>query len=320
MIYKLVENPLVSVIIPCYNAALTLAETVTSVLEQTYKNVEIIIVDDGSTDNSRDVAVSFGSRVTYIPKENGGPAGARNLGIRRSRGELIAFLDADDLWLPEKLSKQINFLHAHPDTALLCSAVNRKYENGSTEIKSCSDLPDSRISFVRLWQDNPITTSTVVCHREVFTAVGNFDENKTIQSVEDYDLWLRIAGTFTVRFLDEPLAVYNVSNQGLNRSNLERTFTALLYTYEKQRSSAQGRGLTETDLEIKRYYLYKLCGIRLFGVNSFGQARKYLLLALRHYWSDPVVISYLLATFFPENFILLLKRLTWRRLSNKDTH
>ncbi len=309
---SLSDNPLVSVVIPCYNAAATLTDAVKSALSQTYDNIEIFVVDDGSTDNSCDVAASFGDSITYIHKENGGPASARNIGINHSQGELIAFLDADDLWLPEKLANQVAFLRTHPDTALLCTAVWR-HADEYREIKSCVMLPDSQISYLRLWEDNPITTSTVICPREVFTAIGGFDEDTNIHRAEDFDLWLRIAASFHVRFLDEPLATYNVSNSGLNRSDLEKSFSALLYAYGKQSSTALAQGVTATAIEKKKYKLYRLCGERLFGVNSFGPARKYLLLAFRHYATDPALHLYLLATFFSEKHINLLRRMvSWR--------
>ena len=125
-----VAEPLVSVIIPTYNNAAYLVESVESVLNQSYRNIELIVVDDGSTDNTQAVLAGFGDRLRYVRKANGGPSSARNLGIQMARGQLIAFQDADDLWLPEKLALQVAYFHLHPEVGVVFTGSLRFNENG----------------------------------------------------------------------------------------------------------------------------------------------------------------------------------------------
>lgn len=113
------ENQKVSVIIPTYNLARYINETVDSVLGQTYKNYEIIIVDDGSTDNTKEALSEYGGKITYIFQENQGVSAARNKGIKEAKGEYIAFLDADDLWLKDKLELQIGLMNSNPEVAMI---------------------------------------------------------------------------------------------------------------------------------------------------------------------------------------------------------
>src|SRR3990172_2985097 len=129
--------PLVSVVIPTYNSAQFIGEAVRSVLEQTYSHHEVIVVDDGSTDNSEDVLRLFGERIQYIHQENRGPSAARNGGIRLAKGDYICFLDADDLWLPGELEVQVSFMGCHKDVGLVLSDHG---EDDSTGIVSESFL------------------------------------------------------------------------------------------------------------------------------------------------------------------------------------
>ena len=112
-------TPLVSVIVPAYNNAHFLPAAIDSILNQTFDNFELIVVDDGSTDNTQAVLAGFGDRLRYVRKANGGPSSARNLGIQMARGQLIAFQDADDLWLPEKLALQVAYFHLHPEVGVV---------------------------------------------------------------------------------------------------------------------------------------------------------------------------------------------------------
>src|SRR5215831_9468158 len=113
--------PIVSVVIPTYNNARFLPEALDSLLGQTYRDFELIVVDDGSTDDTLEVLKPYRHLIRYVRKENGGPASARNLGIRHASGELIAFQDADDIWLPDKLQLQVDYLREHPEVGLVFS-------------------------------------------------------------------------------------------------------------------------------------------------------------------------------------------------------
>ena len=143
--------PRVSVIIPTYNREKYIAETINSVLDQTFSDYEIIVVDDGSADNTeRLIREQFADEVIYLSKPNGGPASARNMGMRVAKGEYIAFLDSDDLWLPEKLAIQTRFMDAHPEIGLTYSwaltKTGRKI-SGTETVEQRPGSPDFLLEF-----------------------------------------------------------------------------------------------------------------------------------------------------------------------------
>jgi glycosyltransferase involved in cell wall biosynthesis len=180
----------VSAIIPCYNYGKYLAQAIASVLAQTYPVAEILVVDDGSTDNTREVAASFGDRVRYIYQENQGPSAARNNGIREVTGDWIAFLDADDRWLPEKIELQVKAAEQDAKVALVYTAVSAILPDGRrVEVAA----HDPRRLWPRLRYTNCVTgsCSATLIRRDVLVAEGGFDES--IRGSEDWDLWVRLA-------------------------------------------------------------------------------------------------------------------------------
>ena len=203
---------MVSIVIPTYQCGQFLSQAIESVLAQTYKNYEIIIVDDGSTDNTQEVLSRYShlENIKFVTQSNQGPAAARNRGIKLSSGEYIAFLDADDLWLPTKLEKQIIFLEQHPLTDMVyCDAYI--FSGNFPWKKTLFNMspPASGNVFERLFLLNFIPILTVVLRRNIFNTSGFFDES--IIGPEDYDLWLRICKSKTITFIQEPLAKYRVS-------------------------------------------------------------------------------------------------------------
>ena len=190
---------LVSIIIPTFNCADFLVEAIRSVLAQTYEHYEIIVVDDGSTDHTEAALEQFGNRVSYIGQAPGGPSVARNRGILEARGELIAFLDADDLWRPTKLSRQVEFLNGHPESILVYTDFTRGPHpgcNNDSRLKAYK-LRDPADPFHALLEENFIATPTVVVRREVLARSGLFDP--MLKGSEDFDLWLRLAKTESAR-------------------------------------------------------------------------------------------------------------------------
>lgn len=205
--------PTVSVIIPTYNRAQMLREALASVRRQTVQDLEALVIDDGSSDDTAAVAKAFAPLVTYLRQDNGGVAAARNLGIRRATAPLVAFLDSDDLWLPHKLERQLAFLRRHPAVGLLYARmwsyhVDRPSER-NLEPRTVAHSFDELLN-----GPNTITTSTVIVRRECFDVVGVFDPS--LPTVEDHELWLRIARRFPLAFLDEPLAEYRRHHVSLN--------------------------------------------------------------------------------------------------------
>ncbi|MFL6255483.1 MAG: glycosyltransferase family 2 protein [Pyrinomonadaceae bacterium] len=190
---------LVSVIMPAYNSGRYLAESVRSVQAQTFGGWELIIVDDGSTDDTAAVAQSLvdaDPRVRYVARPNGGQGAARNTGLGTARGRLVAFLDSDDLWLPEKLAAQLAVLEE--------TGADLVYTDGYIFSDDGAEWPDEQFLIVpgerrgvemfrTLFASNRIATLSVLVKREALDAVGLFDEERAYQNCEDYDLWMRLA-------------------------------------------------------------------------------------------------------------------------------
>ena len=214
------KNPKVSVIIPAYNHGRFLREAIQSVLEQTFQDWELIVVDDGSTDETSEVVASFPDpRIRYIYQKNQGNAAARNRGIELARGEFIAFLDADDLWLPMKLEKQVAQLDSLPPTVGLVYADLHffNHEDGAItgrllQASGQFDPPRGKVFSQivrRKWGGERgwfIIPTTALIRREVFQRVGLFDES--LRRHVDWEMWVRIAAAYEVDVLNEPLAKY----------------------------------------------------------------------------------------------------------------
>jgi len=195
--------PLVSVIIPTYNRAPWVKEAAASVLAQTFRDYELLVVDDGSTDHTLEALVRLEAKVLRKARRQGVSA-ARNLGAAAARGEWLAFLDSDDLWLPEKLARQVDYLSAHPHLAI-CQTEEIWIRNGvrvnppKTHRKAAGDI------FLASLKRCMVSPSAVMLHRRLFEALGGFDE--TLPAGEDYDLWLRTAWRAPVGLVPEPLVI-----------------------------------------------------------------------------------------------------------------
>lgn len=220
----------VSIIIPAYNQGHFLAEAIDSVLAQTYPDFEILVVDDGSTDDTAVVAQSYtDSRVRYIYKENGGLSSARNAGLRHASGEYISYLDSDDCFLPDKLALLVAELKAHPDVGLVAGQALPIDEYGrQVGIKFDKALPEDS---TQLLLGNPLHVGSVLLRREWQEQVGFFDE--TLRSYEDWDMWLRLAlAGCQMRFLQEPVSLYRFHSAQMTRDGRQMT-TATFAVLEK---------------------------------------------------------------------------------------
>ncbi len=208
-------NPKVSVIIPAYNAEHFVAETIRSVLAQTYSNYEVIAVDDGSTDNTLEVLRRHEPQIKVLTKSNGGPASARNLAIKNSVGEYIAFLDSDDLWIEDKLREQVAFLDKNPELGLLYSeALMFTEEAGEKKIQMKFGYTDNP-TFCKLVYGNFIPNLTAVIRRACIDRIGFLNESKALIAVEDYEYWLKIARVFPIAGIPRPLAYYRIREGNL---------------------------------------------------------------------------------------------------------
>jgi len=208
--------PKVSIIIPTYNRADLLPQALESVFAQTYQNFELIVSDDGSIDNTEDVINQYGDRVIYLKNIHSGlPSVARNVAINKANGKYIAFLDSDDLWLPNKLKIQVDVLEKNPRVGLVCSNAFLTKLDGkhSDRLYQTPCKGKSGCVFSDLLQDNFVVTSSAMVRRDTLEKAGNFSEAKELQVGEDYAFWLKIALDWEVEYLEKPLVIYHDSPQ-----------------------------------------------------------------------------------------------------------
>jgi glycosyltransferase involved in cell wall biosynthesis len=207
------NGPLVSAIIPTYNRAALVTQAIDSVLQQTYPNVEVIVVDDGSTDETQLALQRYGPKIRIVSQNNAGPAVARNRGITASRGDLIAFLDSDDLWLPRKLERQVALLQA-VDTSVPCCLCNITMRWSERE-RASFDIAWLKPAFDEgIWLNVDEVLATrfvlfnqgVVIRREVLERIGGFDEG--LRLLEDHELSLRLSLEGPWVFIREPLVIW----------------------------------------------------------------------------------------------------------------
>ncbi len=213
-------GPAVSVVIGAYNAERWIAETIASVLGQTWRDFELIVVDDGSTDATAEIVKHCGAPVRYLHQENKGQPAARNTGIRAAQGRYVAFVDADDLWHPEKLARQMRLFEEDPLLAwCYTDAFLFASETGAIRGRAGQENALHEGDVLRpLLLGNFILSPTPVVRREVFDAVGSFNEDPVVRNGEDWEMWLRIAERYPVRVLRRPLAKVRLHDQRMSAS------------------------------------------------------------------------------------------------------
>ena len=234
----------VTVIIPAYNAGRTIAAALQSVFAQTYADYEVVVVDDGSTDDTAVRVAEWGDRLTYVRQPNNGPASARNEGLRHALSPLVAFLDADDVWLPRKLERQVAYFARFPETGLLHSAALVSRTPSDAVLETLDEVPLDALgappsnAFCELFHGAlEINTLTVMARRDVLMELGGFDERRELH-VEDWELWLRIAARHPVGYLPNTLAVHRPG--GSMSSQVEKTYRGQQMVIE------QSAGLCQT--------------------------------------------------------------------------
>ena len=197
-------DPTVSVILPTYNRGWIVTQAIESVLDQAYGNLELIVVDDGSTDDTPRLLSAYGDRIRAIRQANRGVSAARNAGIRAAAGDLIALLDSDDTWLPEKTTAQVDFFKAHPES-LVCQTEEIWIRNGVRVNPGRRHRKTAGMIFERSLALCLVSPSAVMMRKSLLDDVGLFDER--LPACEDYDLWLRIAWQHPIGLIDRPLIV-----------------------------------------------------------------------------------------------------------------
>lgn len=266
------NDPAISIIIPTYNRANLIGKSINSVLNQTFKDFEIIIVDDGSTDNTENIVKNFDDRrIRYIKnKRNKGACAARNAGIKIAKGKYIAFQDSDDEWLPEKLEKQIKFFRTAKSKIGIVYTAYWQIKNGNKIY-----MPPKRVKqrngniYKELLKSSFIGNQTILLKKECFKKSGVFDEN--LPRLQDWDLVLRLAKYYDFKFIDDPLVLYHYNSDSIS-TNYKMFSTAIERMIIKHFKNSNNK------LVAKHYFrtgtMLCLCGALKEGRNYFIKSIK----------------------------------------------
>jgi glycosyltransferase involved in cell wall biosynthesis len=269
------EPPVVSVILPTYNGADRIGGAIRSVLGQTGSiPLELLVVDDASIDATGQVVQAVGdARIRLLRLEvNRGPYAARNLALRTARGAYVAFIDDDDEWLPDKLSRQLAVFEHAPDVALVHSGTIDAFPDGSRRVRR--PLPDANTYEANLWHDC-ICTSTVVVRQGVFERVGHFDES--MRAMGDWDMWTRISANQQIASVGEPLVIAHLRPGSIQRGSIESFAKWHRFALEKRHDELVRLGLV---LRAEAAHHYAI-GAKLHQQRENRRARRYARASLR---------------------------------------
>jgi glycosyltransferase involved in cell wall biosynthesis len=304
----------VSVVIPTFNRAHTIGAALSSVLDQEFADLECLVVDDGSTDDTAAVVAGFQDpRVRYIAGRHAGVSAARNLGVGRARGDIIAFLDSDDLWRRDKLGRDVSFLRGHPDVDAVFTDLE-KHDGGavyssfmrqtavfSTRLnghRKQEGVPLSqREMFLVLLQEVPIKPSALTIRRAAFEATGGFDESWS--SSEDWEFLLRFARARRFGYIDQPLAVLRVGRDSLHRLDQERGETAMIRLLHDQRAVVRDDGEARDALRRGLIARVKHFGWHYRALGRRGAAARVLLNGFRLTGSPGLLLRAIAALLLP---------------------
>lgn len=261
------SNPKVSAVIPNYNYAQYIGEAVESALHQTYENIEVIVVDDGSSDDSLKVLSAFGNRIMVISQKNAGVATARNNGVKASTGEYVAFLDADDVWLPEKIEQQVACFLAKPELGLVHVGVQDISADGR-DLDVHADGMQGRVSHELLLFDRPVILgggSGIMVRRKIFDEVGGFDMR--LSTSADWDLFYQISSRYEVGFVSDVLLRYRFHGSNMH-GNIDRMRREMIVGFDK----AFGGNLAPQDIKRDAYAnLYRTLSGSYFYAGNYTQ-------------------------------------------------
>jgi len=259
---------MVSVIIPTFNRSAFLMEALASVLGQTKRDMEVIVVDDGSTDDTSRVVEAFGQEVKYCRQIHAGVSAARNKGIRAASGEWLAFLDSDDIWLPRKLESQLDFLFRHPEIKI-CQTEEIWIRNGRRMNPRKYHAKPKGYCFEVLLERCLVSPSAVMIHRSLFDEVGLFDE--ALPACEDYDLWVRIGYRYPIGLVEMPLIV----KRGGHSDQLSSSVPALdRYRIEVLARLVRNEDLNGSQQALVLDVLKRKCRIYAEGCRKRGKAQE----------------------------------------------
>ncbi len=267
--------PRVSVIIPTYNSAHFLGQAIESVLEQTYRDWELIVVDDGSVDNTPDVVAHYDHHnMRYCRQENKGPSSARNVGIRASSGDLLAFLDADDVILPQKLAFQVAMLDEHPEFELVYSAWQYVDESGTRILSEMRPNKQGHLLKDLLLCKFFFVPGAAIVRHNCLAQVGLFDES--LAAAEDIDLWIRIAlAGYVFGYVDEPLLRYRLVRGSLSHrlANHARSELARLDKFFANPELPEDIKTLKPEAHAAIHYEY---GAKYYGAGDVERGREHI--------------------------------------------
>ncbi len=263
------NKPAVSVIIPAYNRAWILKEAVDSVLSQEFYDFELIVVDDGSEDNTQDILAIYEDRIKVIRQKNKGVSSARNKGITSSFGKYIAFLDSDDLWLPGKLSTQLAFFESNPE-ALICQTEEIWVKNGKRVNPGKRHKKISGFYLEKSLELCMVSPSAVMVKRNLFDIVGLFDEK--LPACEDYDMWLRINSRHPIYLIDTPLII----KRGGHKDQLSGMHSLDKYRIQAIIKLVENNFLSEDQLKLAIKVLKEKCRVYSDGCRKRGRIEEAL--------------------------------------------
>ncbi len=307
--------PKVSVIIPTYNRAKYITRAIDSVLNQTYQDFEIIVVDDGSKDNTKEILTPYMNKIHYLWQENRGISAARNIAIQRATGEYIAFLDSDDVWLNNKLQIQVDILNKSFNIGLVHNKMIMLSEQGQkVGMKPKRESGKDFKELLEIGGDLP--TSSVMVRRECFDKTGLFDENLPI--MEDFEMWLRIAKEYDLyEIKDQHLAYYYRHDQQITRNRI-KVFDGTVRLQKKILKIH--KNVPKSSIKRKLYHNQYLLARAYYDEKNFSMAIKclsqtilaYPLVGMTFYRSTDSVNDKIIKIFKPFAFctLCLLKGLT----------
>jgi glycosyltransferase involved in cell wall biosynthesis len=314
------QMPKVSVIIPAYNTAAFIGETLESVFAQTFSDFEVIVINDGSpeSDELEQVLTPFRERIFYLKQENRGPAGARNTGIRHAQGKYLAFLDSDDSWLPDYLASQMNlFEEVPPSDVVFSDALHFGDPDlaGKTYMQTCpSNGPVTLESLMN--EDCQVITSCTIALRHTVLDAGLFDERVDLRGCEDYDLWLRILHRGgRIVYQKRVLGRYR-SRPGSLSQNSVKMLAALVAVYEKAEKTLELReetcAILKKQLTRARAHLDLELGKRFLTIGDFNRAKDSLTKANLFFHRAKLKLAILGLRLAPR--LTRLGVITWQRL------
>lgn len=311
------QAPLVSVVVPVYNGAKYLRDACDSVLSQTYHPLELILVDDGSTDDSPRIIASYGDRVVSIRQDNGGVSAARNAGIQAARGVFLAFLDQDDWWLAEKIEKQVALFQTDMSLGLVHGGVLQYGESAGAFVDPVYPTHlSSRLQghcYHQLLLGNAVFNSSVMVRKAALADSGLFNLEMAGNTVQDYDLWLRIARHYPFGYIAEPLTVLRLHGE-------QGTWNRQAMLGDELRLLERTVGLREihnsNPLRMRFAQILDELGVAHLDAQAPRLARPCFARALRMRWSSRAALLYA-ASFLPATAIDWLRRQRgrWKRNS-----